>query len=87
MGANVVNYFPDPLEQLRVIKSWFAYLNAVAAKLPRIANQTRSMSKGPRAPDHHWPPFRRTLPQSQVQSWRRGRPRAWRQLRRLGHPR
>jgi hypothetical protein len=26
-------------------------LNAVAAKLPRIANQTRSMSKGPH---RHW---------------------------------
>jgi hypothetical protein len=47
MGANVVNYFPDPLEQLRVIQEWFAYLNAVATKLPRIANQARSMSKGP----------------------------------------
>jgi hypothetical protein len=37
MGANVVNYFPDPLEQLRIIQSWFAHLNPVAAKLPRIA--------------------------------------------------
>ena len=52
MGANVVNYFPDPLEQLRVIQSWFAYLNPVATKLPRIAKQTRSMSKGPH---RHWP--------------------------------
>jgi hypothetical protein len=51
MGANVVNYFPHPLEQLRVIQEWFAYLNAVAAKLPGIANQTRSMSKGPHG---HW---------------------------------
>ena len=47
MGANSVNNFPDPLEQLRVIQSWFAYLNAVPAKLARIANQTRSMRKGP----------------------------------------
>jgi hypothetical protein len=51
MGANVVNYFPDPLEQLRVIQEWFAYPNAVAAKLPRIANQTRSMSQGAHG---HW---------------------------------
>jgi hypothetical protein len=51
MGANVINYFPDRLEQLRVIQEWFAYLNAVAAKLPRIANQTRSVSQGPHG---HW---------------------------------
>src|SRR5688572_9482912 len=51
MGANSVNNFPDPLEQLRVIQSWFAYLNAVPAKLARIANQTRSMRKGPHG---HW---------------------------------
>ena len=38
MGANVVNYFPDPREKLRVIQAWFADLNAVAAKLARIAN-------------------------------------------------
>jgi hypothetical protein len=52
MGANVVNNILDPPEKLRVIQDWFAYLNAVAAKLPRIANQTRSMSQ--RA-HRHWP--------------------------------
>ena len=52
MGTNIVNYFPHALEQLRVIQSWFAHLNPVAAKLPRITNQTRSMSKGPH---RHWP--------------------------------
>ena len=52
MGANVANDFPDALEQLRIIKEWFAGLNAVTTKLPRIANQTRSMSKGPH---RHWP--------------------------------
>ena len=49
MGANVVNYFPDSLEELRVIQEWFAYPNAVAAKLPAIAYQTRSVSESP-----HW---------------------------------
>ena len=51
MGANVVDYVLDPLEQLRVIQEWFSHMNPVAAKLPRIANQTRSMSKGPH---RHW---------------------------------
>jgi hypothetical protein len=51
MGANVVDHFPDPLEQLRVIQDWFAYPNPVAVKLSRIANQTRSMSQGPH---RHW---------------------------------
>ena len=51
MGANVLDYFPNSLEQLRVIQDWFAYSNPVAVKLPRIANQTRSMSQGPR---RHW---------------------------------
>ena len=47
MDANVVHYFPDPLEQLRVIQKWFAHLNPVAAKLPRVAKQTRRVSEGP----------------------------------------
>jgi hypothetical protein len=46
MGANVLNYFPDPREKLRVIQEWFADLNAIAAKLPRVANQTRRVSQG-----------------------------------------
>ena len=51
MGANVANHLPDPLEQLRVIQEWLSDLNAVLAKLPRIAHQTCSMSK---CPDGHW---------------------------------
>jgi len=51
MGANVVDYVLDPLEQLRVIQDWFAYPNPVAAKLSCIANQTRSMSQGSH---RHW---------------------------------
>jgi thymidylate synthase len=45
VGANVEDYFPHSRKQLRIIQSRFVHLNAVAAELPRIANQTRSMSQ------------------------------------------